>query len=286
MISDFGWSPAWADRFEQWQGAGCVPARVVRQEYGAWLVVSESGERWVRHARNGVSAVTGDWVALAGERLEAVLPRTGVLERKAAGRRAEAQTLAANVDVALIVMGLDGDYSLPRVERYLLLAQSGGARAVVVLNKRDQCHGASGRVDEVQREYPACGVVLMSALEDDVEARLRHAVRRGETAALLGSSGAGKSTIANRLLGVDSQLTQPVRESDSTGRHTTTRRELIVMPQGWLLMDLPGLREVMPWMDGAVNVRSSKLREELDELQQRRKFRKLQKVHRDVKKRW
>jgi len=258
----------------------------MRQEYGAWLVVSERGEQWVRHARSGISAVTGDWVVLGEGRIQAVLPRATVLERKAAGRRAESQTLAANVDVALIVMGLDGDYSLPRVERYLVLAEAGGVRPVVVLNKRDQCRGASGRVDEVQREYPSCDVVLLSALEDDVEARLYNTVRRGETAALLGSSGAGKSTIVNRLLGSDSQLTQAVRESDSTGRHTTTRRELLVMPQGWLLMDLPGLREVMPWTDGAVPVRSTKLREELAELSQRRQFRKLQKVHRDVKKRW
>lgn len=271
MLSIYGWSAVWADRFEEWRRRGCVPARVLRQEYGSWLVQVSDREHWIRHARKGLAPVTGDWLAVRPtlDCVEAILPRQSLIERKAAGKRTVAQPLAANVDIALIVMGLDHDYNLARLERYLLVVQASGARACVVLNKRDRHPAPDACLAETSLLAPT---ILISALRDDVEQALS-CVQPGETAALLGSSGAGKSTITNRLLGSNVILTQTVREGDSHGRHTTTRRELHLLPQGWLLMDLPGLREVMPWMDEPVEVRSSKLKAEIEELiAKRRRF--------------
>ncbi|MGC4052718.1 MAG: GTPase RsgA [Paludibaculum sp.] len=267
---------------------GCVPGRVLRQEYGSWLIHFTDREHWVRHARKGVAPVTGDWAAVRStlDCIESILPRQSLIERKAAGKRVEAQPLAANIDLAFIVMGLDYDYNLARLERYLILVETSGARACIVLNKRDQ-HPAPDSCAIATREAArGAEVVLLSALQDDVPAALGGVLQPGETAALLGSSGAGKSTITNQLLGSNVQLTQAVREDDSHGRHTTTRRELHLLPQGWLLMDLPGLREVMPWTDEHVEVRSSKLKAELEELREKRAMRKRFLQFRDTKSRW
>lgn len=289
MLKQFGWSPVWADLFEPFRAAGCRPARVVRQEYGAWLCASGEGEKWLRSARRGLQAVTGDWVACSPcwSRIEAVLPRRGVLERKAAGRRLEPQLLAANVDVALIVMGLDQDYNLARLERYLLLAESGGVRPVVVLNKRDACPAASSRLRETAASARGARVLLLSALQDDVPLVLSGVAAEAQTAALLGSSGAGKSTITNRLLGEPVQPTAPVRAAGGRGVHTTTTRWLTPLPCGWLLADLPGLREVMPWHAQPEAAPPGRFRAELDELARKRRDRAIRLASRAIKdKRW
>jgi ribosome biogenesis GTPase len=285
LIEQYGWSPAWADLFEPFRASGARPARVIRQEYGAWLCASDEGEKWVRTARRHVAAVTGDWVACTPcwSRLEAVLPRRGVLERKAAGRRVEPQVLAANVDVALIVMGLDQDYNLARLERYLLLAGSGGVRPVVVLNKRDACPDAHLRFEETAAAARGAPVLLLSALLDDVPRVLSAVARNNETAALLGSSGAGKSTIANRLLGADIQPTAPVRAADGRGVHTTTGRWLTPLSCGWLLADLPGLREVMPWHARPDAAPPGALRHQLADLERKRHIQAGKKSYRALK---
>lgn len=152
------------------------------------------------------------------------------------------QVLAANVELIVIVMGLDGDYNLRRLERYLVLAAASGAEAMVVLNKMDVCPEWPARLAEV-REVTG----HREALSAHESAAPIAEVLRGRTVALLGSSGAGKSTIANALLGESRQATQSVRESDSRGRHTTTRRMLIELPGGGALIDTPGLRELGLW---------------------------------------
>ncbi|WP_321477631.1 GTPase RsgA [uncultured Paludibaculum sp.] len=288
MLSIYGWSPVRADQFEEWRTRGCVPARVLRQEYGSWLIQLNDREHWVRHARRGLSPITGDWLAVRStlDCVEAILPRQSLIERKAAGKRPEPQALASNVDLAFIVMGLDHDYNLARLERYLILVESSGARACILLNKRDRHPAPDACLAATQAVSRDAPVILLSALQDNVAEALSGQLATGETAALLGSSGAGKSTITNRILGSNVQLTQEVREDDSHGRHTTTRRELHLLPQGWLLMDLPGLREVMPWTDEPVQVRSSKLQLELEELREKRAMRKRFLQYRDTKSRW
>ncbi len=150
----------------------------------------------------------------------------------------------ANADVAFLVMGLDLDYNLRRLERYLYLTAESGARPVIVLNKSDLCEDLEVRVRECAKLAP---VVALNALAGNGLDLLSAHMQAGETAVLLGSSGAGKSTIANRLRGSELIRTAPVRESDSKGRHTTTHRELIQLELGWLLMDVPGLRGLQIW---------------------------------------
>jgi ribosome biogenesis GTPase / thiamine phosphate phosphatase len=229
-------------------------ARVVRQERGAWTVEMNSSTWRVEHVRGEVRPVAGDYVELrpGSEAIERVLPRRSVVVRRAAGTLGESQVLAANADIALVVMGLDGDYSLRRLERYLAMAAGGGVRAAVLLNKRDLIGGPEVRASEVQRLNTGAPVVVLSAIQDDVGLLLGGLVEKGETAVLLGSSGAGKSTLVNRLLGREEQTTGQVRASDERGRHTTTARRLIAVPGGWSLIDVPGLREVglMPGVTG------------------------------------
>ena len=198
----------------------------------------------------GIAAVTGlrwaiGWRSKAGARIVRVLPRQTAFSRKEAGAVTRAQVIAANIDVLFVVAGLDGDFNLRRLERYLLLARESGARPVVVLNKSDLRADA----EEVALHAAALGapVVTTSALDGCGLGALEAHIAPCQTAALTGSSGVGKSTLLNRLLGSERQRVQEVRESDSRGRHTTVRRELFLAPNGWLIVDTPGLRELQLW---------------------------------------
>ncbi|HEY3741369.1 MAG TPA: ribosome small subunit-dependent GTPase A [Bryobacteraceae bacterium] len=191
---------------------------------------------------------TGDWVRIETEtgRIREVLPRKTCLMRKKVGRATEEQVIAANVDVMFIVMALDGDFNIRRLERYLVMAEESGASPVVVLNKSDLCNDLTPRLNEIDRVTHAPAIV-MSAIDRGSVAQLARYIEVEQTGALVGSSGVGKSTIVNSLLGVGQQAVAPVRESDSRGRHTTTHREMFRLGQGWILIDMPGMRELAPW---------------------------------------
>jgi ribosome biogenesis GTPase len=247
----FGWNSHWeqvARAYALERGLAeenPVPGRVVTVHRGSLEVETSDGSM----AIPGAIAAVGDWVLLdrSNGRLLAVLPRRTQISRKVPGGRTDEQVLAANVDVAILVMGLDGDFNLRRLERFLVAAHESGARALVLLNKADLCGDLEERIGATKTIARSSPVVAASALYDDLAALLAPHIKAGESAALLGSSGAGKSTILNRLLGEERQQTAVVREHDSRGRHTTTARQLILCPQGWLLFDLPGLREVQLW---------------------------------------
>ena len=179
--------------------------------------------------------------------IEDVLPRRSKISRRAAGTRNDEQVLAANVDLALIVCGLDGDFNPRRLERYLAVAKEGGVEPVIVLNKADTCTERDERLAETRRVAGDAPVLLVSALTGDGCEAVRALLAPGTTAVLLGSSGAGKSTMLNQLMGSAVHRTGGVRQDDSRGRHTTTHRELISLPGGAALIDSPGLREVQLW---------------------------------------
>jgi len=215
------------------------------------VTAEPSGSLWYRASSAAAMPVVGDWVHAriveTGHAIvEEVLPRRTCFSRRAAGRREDEQPIAANIDLVFLVCGLDGDFNLRRLERYLALTVESGADPVIVLNKADLCDDLAARIDETRSVAGNAPVVTASAREE--VAALTPFLAPERTVALLGSSGVGKSTIVNRLLGEDRLRTREVRESDSRGRHTTTHRELILLPQGGALIDTPGMRELQLWV--------------------------------------
>jgi ribosome biogenesis GTPase len=255
-----GWNVDVARQFEE-HAAGLVPGRVSVQHRGAWLVATEEGDDLVaitgrlRHeAPPGELPVVGDWVALRDGLIDAVLPRASKFSRKTPWTEISEQVLVANVDIAFLVMGLDErDFNIRRLERYLTTAWEGGTTPVIVLNKADLALDLDGQIAEIEGVAFGVPVHAISAeTGEGVEELLPHLVG-GRTAALLGSSGVGKSTIINRLLGEERFETRDVR-SDGRGRHTTTHRELVAIPGGGVIIDTPGLRQLQLWeTDGGLD---------------------------------
>lgn len=260
-LEELGWSPFFAEAFAALGAPGLAPARVVAAHARLLRVRAASGERLaepsgrLRHsARNPESLpAVGDWVALrmaAGHHravVQSVLPRRSAFVRRAAGDVTVQQVLAANVDTAFLVMGLDRDFNPRRLERALVLAWESGATPVVLLNKADLCEDVAERQKQTEDVAPGVPVRVVAAKEGRGLDGLRPWLGRGQTVALIGSSGVGKSTLVNRLLGEERLRTREVRQSDQRGRHTTTHRELVPLPAGGLLLDTPGLREIQLW---------------------------------------
>jgi len=269
LLAVLGWDAAWQDAWEAWRethpaSAGLVPGRVAIEFNHLYKIHLAPGEaeatiagRLKHHAlsRAELPAV-GDWVAVRpGEpgqlgSIRAVLPRRTCFSRKVAGEVTEEQVVAANVDLVFLVMAMDADFSVHRLERYLLLARDSGARPVVLLTKADLCDDVPALLAEVRVATGNVPVHTVNPRTGEGMADVAAWLAAGRTAGFLGSSGVGKSTLINRLAGDERQRTAGVRESDSKGRHTTTHRELIVLPTGGLVIDTPGMRELQLWDAG------------------------------------
>lgn len=222
-----------------------MPARVVEQHRSELELASEAGTLTLGVSPSLPPLTVGDWVLLDKQgRLLRPLERQSCFRRKAAGSGLTEQLIAANIDSAFVVCSLNEDFNLNRIERYLSVVHQAGAEPVVVLTKLDLCPDSVTRHDAVQGLDRRLCVVSVNGLDSDSAAALLPWCRPGQTVALLGSSGAGKSTLSNTLLGEDMQLTQGIREGDAKGRHTTTRRSLMQLPGGALILDTPGMREL------------------------------------------
>lgn len=252
-------------QFKQTRSTGFVAARVISEHRGSYRIYMETGEADAHvtgHFRHEAESplmfpAVGDWVVVEpqGDNRSAVihevLPRTGQFVRKMAGTPTEGQIVAANVDTVFLMSGLDGDFNVRRIERYLVTAWESGATPIVILNKADQCADLAKAIALVQDSVMGVPIYPISATTGQGLEQLEVYLRPGQTIALIGSSGVGKSTLTNYWLGQQQQATQAVRTDDSRGRHTTTHRQLILLPSGALLIDTPGMRELQLWSDGS-----------------------------------
>ncbi|MDQ8204612.1 ribosome small subunit-dependent GTPase A [Pelagicoccus sp. SDUM812003] len=257
-LTSLGWNPNLQSHLESYADPSLIPARVVRQNRDQYILNTGDRERVAQlpgsfHQRISSEIdypTVGDWVVLQCDPnhdiqlILDVLPRKSVFTRQAAGRTSAHQLVAANFDFLFLVSGLDGDLNPRRIQRYLTLAWNSGAEPVVLLNKADLCHDLEAALQEVKTVANEATILAVSAKNPQSLIPLQPYLQQGKTVALLGSSGVGKSTLINALLGESRLATQANRASDSRGKHTTTWREILSIPTGACLIDLPGMREL------------------------------------------
>ncbi|HSJ38813.1 MAG TPA: ribosome small subunit-dependent GTPase A [Planococcus sp. (in: firmicutes)] len=252
IIKKYGWNENWQEKIE----THGVPGRVVLEHKNLYRVITDHGE-WLSSLSGKFKHIqaksefpcVGDWVVveqMPGEEkgiIHQVLPRSSSFSRGAAGETADIQKIAVNVDYAFLVMSLNHDFNVRRLERYLLATWDSGANPVVVLTKKDQCENIGHYLKEVESVAFGVPVHAVSSVTLEGIAELQNVLAGSKTGALLGSSGVGKSSLINALAGTELMAVQEIRKDDSKGRHTTTHREMVLLPTGGLLIDTPGMRE-------------------------------------------
>ncbi|MGV3666100.1 MAG: ribosome small subunit-dependent GTPase A [Leptospira bouyouniensis] len=261
QLSDLGWSSFFELNFEKYKNEGFLAMRIIRENREKYIACGEFGEfscevsgtfRFHAKSKSQFPAV-GDWVVtsvITNERkaiIQAVLPRKSGFSRKVAGHITEEQVIAANIDIVFIITGLDLNYNLRRIERFLSIAWESKALPVILLNKADLCPEAELRKIEVESVAIGVDVYTVSATQNVGIDILKQYIQKGKTIAFLGSSGVGKSTIINSLLGKEQLKVNDVSELGSRGRHTTTYRELFILSNGGMIIDTPGMRELQVW---------------------------------------
>ena len=256
-LGGLGWNTELADNLEP----GLVPGRVAAAHRAAFDVWTEHGSVRSRLPgrlmHDGLDVGVGDWVGLGDGLIRAVLPRRSAIVRNASSnqqRVTHGQTLAANVDVAFVVSSLGPDLEPRRIERYLVTIWESGASPEIVLTKADRLDDPWSLAAEVESVAVGVPVHIVSAVSGEGCDALRARIPAGTTAVLLGSSGVGKSTLVNLWLGEEVMVTRETREDDDEGRHTTTHRQLLVLPDGGLVIDTPGLRELQLWDVGEASL--------------------------------
>ncbi len=260
-LNKIGWNESFESNFEEYKDKGYTPGRVFAEYKNIYKIMCEDGEmlaeisgklRFAAEQQEDFPAV-GDWVAVtvrSGESratIHHVLPRMSKFSRKVAGTNIREQIIASNIDTVFIVNSLNSDFNVRRLERYLLLAWESGANPVIVLSKSDLCDNIEEKLAEA--EAVAIGVPIhpVTTYQDTGLQELRKYFKEGHTVALLGSSGVGKSSIINYFLGSTVQKIQELRNDGQKGMHTSTHREMFILPEGGLIIDTPGMREIQLW---------------------------------------
>jgi ribosome biogenesis GTPase len=261
VLIAYGWDEFFESRYLDQASDQEYPARVITEDRGSYGLISGWGEirgeirgkiRFEASGRGDLPAV-GDWVTVQIDTdrslaiITGILPRKSRFSRKVAGLRSEEQVVGANIDTVLMVTSLNRDFSARRIERYLVSILESGARPVLILSKADLCNNIPSRIAEAELAAPGTPVHAISCKNGDGIEELWQYITPGRTIALVGSSGVGKSTLINRLLGEKLLATREIRSSDDRGRHTTARRQIVLLPQGGMVLDTPGMRELQLW---------------------------------------
>lgn len=260
-LISLGWNNFFDKNFQQYYKNGFEAARVIEENKTNYLLFTKYGEvpgevtgkLLFNSGSQADLPKVGDWVAVmffddnTKAIIHDVLPRRTKISRKTADKKTGEQIIAANIDKVFIVQGLDGNFNINRLERYLVAVNQSGAEPVLILNKTDLCPDVDEKISEVKKSHPDVSIFTTSTIDSFGIETLSEFIVEAETIAFVGSSGVGKSSLINALLGEEKIKTASVRESDSRGRHTTTKRELFLLKNGGILIDTPGMREFGLW---------------------------------------
>lgn len=264
LLERYGWDEEFQKHFSETAGEGREPGRIIVEHKGAYELITEAGplsgevSGRFRHEAFGIGSfpAAGDWVAVETRpeegraTIHGVLPRRSRFSRKIAGALTQEQVVAANFDHIFIILSLNWDFNIHRLERYLTMAWESGALPVIILNKLDLCEDAAEKTGMVESVAFGVPVHAVSAVTGEGMEEVGKYLKPGKTAVFLGSSGVGKSTLVNRLAGSEIMDVNGIREDDSKGRHTTTHRQLVLLPAGGVVIDTPGMRELQLWDAG------------------------------------
>ena len=260
-LKTLGWNSFFENQFEEYKKSGFVPGRIAVENKNNFSVLTESGEitgevsgkLMFTAESNSKLPKTGDWVVLSvfdsGNIgiIHNVLERQTKVSRKKPGKTTDEQVIITNVDFIFIVQSLDNNYNINRLERYLATVYQSGAEPIVILSKSDLCNDVDSKIADIKKNHSNVKIIAVSSFENVGIGEITNLLEHGKTYAFLGSSGVGKSTIINKLIGEEIQKTTEVRTVDNKGKHTTTKRELIILPDKGILIDTPGMRGLKLW---------------------------------------